>query len=520
MKTDAWEKHRDVLSNLGVIDFIKYGFPVGHKHDKIPVPTLTNHSSAVNYSADVDNYIQTEQQHGAIVGPFNERPFQWTMTSPLMSRPKPNKTERRVILDLSFPPGESVNDGIPRDEYLGDKCKLRLPSALTLRDNIREIGHGAVMWSKDLQRGYRQMRSCPLDYPLLGMHWRGKFFFDVAVPFGIRNGALCMQAITSSVTDILHSKGHAGLAYIDDLAGAHATKIGAEQAFSECERILKELGLVEAEEKQSKPSTTMVWLGVRFDSIAMQMSIPPKKIEDVAKLVETWRGRKQCTPSQLRSLLGKLFFLATCSSTLRLFCNRMLEGLRQATDNQPITLSSDFHLDVDWIAKYLIVYNGIDIITRPTTFPFELVVDSCLTGGGGHLGNIWFAAAYPEEILNKQYNISELEMLNAVVALKAVAHVIRGHIINLRCDNAATVAVLETGRGRCPFLLACAREAWRVTANNAVEVHVSHIAGNNNDLADYLSRIHKDPKGDEQLRARARREDAQILDLASDIYLF
>ncbi len=49
---------------------------------------------------------------------------------------------------------------------------------------------------------------------------------------------------------------------------------------------------------------------------------------------------------------------------------------------------------------------------------------------------------------------------------------------------------------------------------------MSHIAGNDNDLADYLSRIHKDPKGDEQLRARARREDAQILDLASDIYLF
>ncbi len=108
------------------------------------------------------------------------------------------------------------------------------------------------------------MRSCPLDYPLLGMHWRGKHFFDAAVPFGIRNGALCMQAITSAVIDILHSKGHEGLAYIDNLAGAHATENGAQQAFDECARIWKELGLVKAEEKQSKPSTAMVWLGVKF----------------------------------------------------------------------------------------------------------------------------------------------------------------------------------------------------------------------------------------------------------------
>ncbi len=97
------------------------------------------------------------------------------------------------------------------------------------------------------------------------------------------------------------------------------------------------------------------------------------------------------------------------------------------------------------------------------------MIDSSLTGGGGHLGNIWFAAAYPEEILNKQYNISELEMLNAVVTLKAVAHVIRGHVINLRCDNAATVAVLETGQGRCPFLLACAQPItqWRYTCHTS-----------------------------------------------------
>ena len=30
-------------------------------------------------------------------------------------------------MDLSFPQGCSVNDGIPSDTYLGDQFKLRLP---------------------------------------------------------------------------------------------------------------------------------------------------------------------------------------------------------------------------------------------------------------------------------------------------------------------------------------------------------------------------------------------------------
>ena len=37
--------------------------------------------------------------------------------SPLMSVPK-EETKRRVIVDFSFPPGKSVNDGISRTTYL------------------------------------------------------------------------------------------------------------------------------------------------------------------------------------------------------------------------------------------------------------------------------------------------------------------------------------------------------------------------------------------------------------------
>ncbi len=77
---------------------------------------------------------------------------------------------RYVILDLSYPAGGSVNDGVSKESYLGEKFKLNLPSVLTLRDAIREQGKGCKLWSTDMSRAYRQLRSDPSDYPLLGIY--------------------------------------------------------------------------------------------------------------------------------------------------------------------------------------------------------------------------------------------------------------------------------------------------------------------------------------------------------------
>ena len=54
----------------------------------------------------------------------------------------------------------------------------------------------------------------------------------------------------------------------------------------------------------------------------------------------------------------------------------------------------------------------------------------------------------------------------------------------------AAVSVLHTGRGRASFLLSCAREIWLYTAQYKFQLHVEHIPGQANTLADALSRYH------------------------------
>ena len=72
--------------------------------------TYVNHSSALKFPEHVHSYIETEMKYGAILGPFNHHPFQCHV-SPFLTREKPNSSNRRVILDLSFPAGNGLMMG-------------------------------------------------------------------------------------------------------------------------------------------------------------------------------------------------------------------------------------------------------------------------------------------------------------------------------------------------------------------------------------------------------------------------
>ncbi len=218
LNVDRWESYSSLIKDEDVISHIKCGFPVDYQAPTIPVPASSNHASALWFPDAIDEYIRTEVAEGALFGPFKVPPFQWVALSPLMTREKRGKDTRRVIMDLSFPKGASVNSGVDKETYLGKKFKLRLPSPLTLKDIIAQEGE-VFMWSIDIRRAYRQLRSDVLDLPLLCFQWKNQFFMDSAVPFGLRHGARNMQAVTQAFTDILRAESILSLSYIDDIIG-------------------------------------------------------------------------------------------------------------------------------------------------------------------------------------------------------------------------------------------------------------------------------------------------------------
>ena len=115
----AWRKRLHAYHDNIICDYLEFGWPIGFISDTRPLTIQSNHASAYSYPDHIHHYVNTELQHGAILGPFSQPPFEHFHTSPLMIRPKKNSGKRRVIMDFSFPHGHSVNDGIARDSYLG-----------------------------------------------------------------------------------------------------------------------------------------------------------------------------------------------------------------------------------------------------------------------------------------------------------------------------------------------------------------------------------------------------------------
>ena len=65
-------------------------------------------------------------------------------------------TDRRVIVDFSFPPGKAINDGIPKSTYLDFEAKFCLPSVSSMVDRVNDLGVGCLLYKKDLKSAFRQ----------------------------------------------------------------------------------------------------------------------------------------------------------------------------------------------------------------------------------------------------------------------------------------------------------------------------------------------------------------------------
>ena len=148
----------------------------------------------------------------------------------------------RVIVDLSFPHGDLVNDGIPTNSYIGTPFTLRLLEVDALISIIRHKDHGCHLFKTDLSRAYRQLRIDPCDFHLLSHRHNGSLYFNVALPFGLHSSAMMFQQTTSAVTYMFQRMGYNCTNYIDDFGGAE-TPNNSTTAFNALDDLQSLLGL-------------------------------------------------------------------------------------------------------------------------------------------------------------------------------------------------------------------------------------------------------------------------------------
>ena len=156
-----------------LLEFLTFGFPLDFNRNSPLYWEGDNHKSALEYPQDIEAYLKEEMQFKAIVGPFDQHPCDNGHISPFMTRDKPGSDNRRVIIDLSWPLGGSVNSGIDKESYMGTEfAHLVLPTVDHITDQLKVLGRGAHLYKIDISRAFRHIKVDPLDYDLLGLHLR------------------------------------------------------------------------------------------------------------------------------------------------------------------------------------------------------------------------------------------------------------------------------------------------------------------------------------------------------------
>ena len=120
---------------------------------------------------------------GQTVGPLLSAMMSVLHCSPTGLVPKGRESGQwRMIVDLSFPCGGSVNDGIPREP-----CSLRYASVDEALQFITKLGCNTLLLKIDLKSAYRMVPVHLGDRRLLGISWEGEVYVDQALPFGLRS---------------------------------------------------------------------------------------------------------------------------------------------------------------------------------------------------------------------------------------------------------------------------------------------------------------------------------------------
>ena len=93
----AWEQYLQDYPDQRVLQYLKFGFPLSivncHELHNVEV---NNHYSAIQYPDQVQNYLDMEQKHGALLGPVPAVTHSQYHCSPLMSRPKEGNKHRII----------------------------------------------------------------------------------------------------------------------------------------------------------------------------------------------------------------------------------------------------------------------------------------------------------------------------------------------------------------------------------------------------------------------------------------
>jgi len=469
------------------------GFPLHfHGQQNYNLVLAPNLLSAKQHPQIVDRCLNKELANNRLARPFSSPPFKHFRISPLGLVPKKVPGEFRLIHHLSYPKGSSVNDGISADDSTVQYS--RVDDAVRL---IRKAGRGSYLAKTDIKSAFRIIPIRPADYCLLGMQWRGSYFYDRCMPMGCASSCQTFETFSSAVEWVARVKLNIPLMLhlLDDFLIVAPSHQLCSSQLSSFLGLCKYLGIPMAPEKTIGPSTVLSFAGIELDTGRSEARLPHDKLYRCTVMISKFLQCKKVTLKELQSFIGLLNFACSVVVPGRAFLRRLIDltmGVKKGHHLVRLTKAVKGDLST-WLA-FLSDFNGCSFFLDEgwhTSATLQLYTDASGSKGfGAVFGNRWCYGVWPESW--KSFHISALEFYPIVLSVMLWGNMMRNQRITFFTDNEALVHVINKCSCRDQTLMAFVRKLVLACLQYNILFRAKHVPGVHNEIADSLSRLQID----------------------------
>lgn len=475
---------------------LREGFRIGYLGSRMHT-FYPNLRSANQHPDILEQNLLTEVLHGHTAGPFLSPPFKNFRISPLGLVPKKHSDKWRTIFHLSYPKtsSTSINANIPITDY--SLQYVTIDNAIHL---LLSLGKGAFMSKTDIQSAFRIIPVHPDDWELLGMHWKGLYFFDTVLPFGLRSAPFLFNMVSDGLEWIIRNRLNIrGVLHIldDFFIALPPPRSQCSTALCNLLTLFTDLDIPLAPGKTFSPSTQLEFMGILLDSSTMEARLPDDKLTRLRSLVSSWQAKTCCRLQDLQSLIGSLHFACKVVAPGRPFLRRMIAltcGSPKPTSF--IRLGKEFRKDLDMWALFLTSWNGVKLFLppfSPCNDSIPLFTDaSGSIGYGAYLHPHWFHGKWlPQHTpaFCTDISIAWQELFPIYLACALWGSLWSNKHIRFSCDNQAVVSIINTKTSKIPRIMDLLRPITLFTLQHNFTLTAVHVPGLQNGIADSLSRF-------------------------------
>lgn len=402
--------------------------------------------------------------------------------------PKKEPGKFRLIHDLSFPKHASVNDGIPIE--LRSVNYEPFDKAIAF---IMSQGSNVTISKLDIQSAFRICPVHPADRHLLGLEWKGEYYFDKTLAMGLASSCKIFECVSSALKWIaLKNLRNVYIAKVldDFLLITAAGHPCPDLAFKILQALFKYVGVPLAEEKSVAPCKRLTYLGLEIDVDCMCVRLPMDKVQRCTQAILALMSKTKARVREVQSLCGLLQFACRAVVPGRPFLRRLYD-LTKGIGNTKFFVRISLHVKQDlgaWL-NFLSNYNGRTMFLPLFDSAPQYVIRSDASqsvGYGAVCGDLWLFGSWPTAW--KNFNIIVLELGPIVIALATWATLFENKSVHILTDNLSLVSVINKQSTADPILMFLVRKMVMLLLKHNIWLKASHIAGHDNSEADALSR--------------------------------